>query len=133
LAKKIINCTKPKLSASWVRNRRRKYKKRGYKIIAKTNIIKKANAGRNRFYRQNKQQLFCGSKNQNRWESINLAKVIGKYLQQQKLLRAVKMYLRRKPKMLNFKPQIDVCCWNITSLTKALNLLNNTNAVEDWS
>ena len=60
-------------------------------------------------------------------ESVNIYK-------QQKLLRAVKMYLLKKPKMLNFKPQIDVCLLEYNEFDKSFKpAIIIPNAVEDWS
>ena len=88
------------------------YKKLGYKIIAKNEYNKKGKrVGEIDFIAKDKQSVvFVEVKTRTAGadkfgkgaESVNIYK-------QQKILRAVKMYFLRNPKMLEFKPQIDVC------------------------
>jgi len=113
------------------------YKKLGYKIIAKNEYNKKGKRlGEIDFIAKNKQSIVFvevktrtvgADKFGKGVESVNIYK-------QQKLLRAVKMYLLRKPKMLNFKPQIDVCLLEYSEFDKRFKpAIIIPNAVEDWN
>ena len=113
------------------------YKKRGYKIIAANEYNKKGKRlGEIDFIAKNKQSIvFVEVKTRTAGvdkfgkgvESVNIYK-------QQKLLRAVKMYFLRNPKMLELKPQIDVCLLEYTEFDKTFKpAIIIPNAVEDWS
>jgi putative endonuclease len=113
------------------------YKKRGYKIIAKNEYNKKGKQlGEIDFIAKDKWSIvFVEVKTRTAGadkfgkgvESVNIYK-------QQKLLRAVKMYFLRKPKMLEFKPQIDVCLMEYNEFDKTFKpAIIIPNAVEDWS
>lgn len=112
------------------------YKKRGYKIIAKNEYNKKGKRlGEIDFIAKNKNQLvFVEVKTRTAGvdkfgkgvESVNIYK-------QQKILRAVKMYLLRNPKMFECKPQIDVCLMEYNGFDKTFKpAIIIQNAVEDW-
>jgi putative endonuclease len=113
------------------------YKKRGYKIIAKNEYNKKGKrAGEIDFIAKNEQSIvFVEVKTRTAGadkfgkgaESVNIFK-------QRKLLRAVKMYFLRNPKMLEFKPRIDVCLMAYNEFDKTFEpAIILPNAVEDWS
>jgi len=112
------------------------YKKRGFQIIAKNEYNKKGKRlGEIDFIAKNKQSIvFVEVKTRTAGtdkfgkgvESVNIYK-------QQKLLRAVKMYFLRKPKMLELKPQIDVCLMEYNEFDKIFKpAIIIPNAVEDW-
>lgn len=115
----------------------KEYKKRGYKIIAKNEYNKKGKRlGEIDFIAKNKHSIvFVEVKTRTMGldrfgkgvESVNIYK-------QQKILRAVKMYFLRKPKMLELKPQIDVCVIEYSEFDKTFKpAIIIPNAVEDWS
>jgi putative endonuclease len=113
------------------------YRKLGYKIIATNEYNKKGKRlGEIDFIAQNKDSLVfvevktrtAGSEKFGKGvESVNIFK-------QQKLLKAVKMYLIRNPKMVVFRPQIDVCLLEYNEFDKTFNnAIIIPNAVEDFS
>lgn len=113
------------------------YKKRGYKIIAKNEYNKKGKQlGEIDFIAKNKNSIvFVEVKTRNTSpskfgtgaEAVNIYK-------QQKILRAVKMYFLRNPKMTEFKPQIDVCLLEFSEVDNSFKpAIIIPNAVEDWS
>lgn len=112
------------------------YRKLGYKIIAKNEYNKKGKRlGEIDFIAKNKSDIvFVEVKTRtagfNKFgkgvESVDVYK-------QQKILRAVKMYLLRKPKMAELKPQIDVCLLEYDEFDKSFKpAIIIPNAVEDW-
>jgi len=112
------------------------YKKLGYKIIAKNEFNKKGKRlGEIDFIAKNKESvIFVEVKTRTSGadkfgkgvESVDIYK-------QRKILRAVKMYLLRKPKMADFKPQIDVCLLEYSEVDKSFKpAIIIPNAVEDW-
>ena len=113
------------------------YKKLGYKVIAKNEYNKKGKRlGEIDFIAKYKDSVvFVEVKTRTAGvdkfgkgvESVNIYK-------QQKLLRAVKMYFLRNPKMLEFKPRIDVCLMEYNEFDKSFKpAIIIPNAVEDWS
>jgi len=113
------------------------YKKCGFKIIATNEYNKKGKRlGEIDFIAKSKQSIvFVEVKTRTAGadkfgkgvESVNIYK-------QQRLLRAVKMYFLRNPKMLEFKPQIDVCLLEYSEFDKSFKpAIIIPNAVEDWS
>ena len=112
------------------------YRKLGYKIIAANEYNKKGKRlGEIDFIAKNKNTIvFVEVKTRTAGvdkfgkgvEAVNIYK-------QQKLLRAVKMYFLRNPKMLEFKPQIDVCLMEYNEFDKSFKpAIIIPNAVEDW-
>jgi len=112
------------------------YKKLGYKIIAANEYNKKGKRlGEIDFIAKNKNTIvFVEVKTRTAGadrfgkgvEAVNIYK-------QQKILRAVKMYFLRQPKMLEFKPQIDVCLMEFNEFDKSFKpAIIIPNAVEDW-
>jgi putative endonuclease len=113
------------------------YKKLGYKIIARNEYNKKGKRlGEIDFIAKNKKTIvFVEVKTRTAGadkfgkgvESVNIYK-------QQKLLRAIKMYFLRNPKMLEFRPQIDVCLMEYGEFDKTFKpAIIIPNAVEDWN
>jgi len=112
------------------------YRKLGYKIIAANEYNKKGKRlGEIDFIAKNKNTIvFVEVKTRTAGvdkfgkgvEAVNIYK-------QQKILRAVKMYFLRQPKMLEFKPQIDVCLMEFNEFDKSFKpAIIIPNAVEDW-
>jgi putative endonuclease len=113
------------------------YKKRGFNIIAANEYNKKGKRlGEIDFIAKNKDTIvFVEVKTRTAGvdkfgkgvEAVNIYK-------QQKILRAVKMYFLRQPKMLEFKPQIDVCLMEYSKFDKSFKpAIIIPNAVEDWN
>jgi putative endonuclease len=131
------NTKKPKTLGQLGEERaQEEYKKLGYKIIAANEYNKKGKRlGEIDFIAKNKNTIvFVEVKTRTAGadkfgkgvEAVNIYK-------QQKILRAVKMYFLRQPKMLELKPQIDVCLMEFSEFDKSFKpAIIIPNAVEDW-
>lgn len=113
------------------------YKTLGYQIIAKNFSNKKGlRLGEIDFIAKNKDTIvFVEVKTRNALitkfgsgaEAVNQFKQI-------KILKAVKVFLQRNPKLYSLRPQIDVCVMEYSELDKSFKPAKIiTNAVEDWN
>lgn len=115
----------------------KEYEKKGFKIIAKNEYHHKGKRlGEIDFIAKDKNTLvfvevktrkaekgFFGSP----IESVNIFK-------QQKILKAVKLYLLKHPDLMNLRPQIDVCIIILTGVDKPPQSVKiYSNVVEDWN
>lgn len=113
------------------------YKKQGYKILTANFFNKKGKRlGEIDFIAKNKDKLvFVEVKTRNMLssEKFGTAAEAVNVFKQQKILRAVKVFLLGNRQYQNLRPQIDVCAVSYSALDKPpFSAIIIPNAVEDW-
>lgn len=114
------------------------YKKQGYEILTANFFNKKGKRlGEIDFVAKNKEKLvFVEVKTRTALssEKFGTAAEAVNAFKQQKILRAVKVFLLGNRQYQNLRPQIDVCTVSFSELDKpSFSAIIIPNAVEDWS
>lgn len=113
------------------------YKKLGYRIIAANEFNRHGKRlGEIDFIAKNKEKIVfveVKSRSEQSGKYGSGAEAVNVY-KQQKLLRAVKMYLLSNPEFQKLMPQIDVCLVKLDEVDKhPLSATIVANAVDDWN